>query len=212
MRSPLADVETSRLIEAMLPDVPFDGWSRAALRRAARRIGMAPEAALALFPRGSADLVAAFSRWADRRMLDALAAPADGEGGLGRSQRIARALALRFEILAPWREAVRRALSVLVLPQNAALGARLLFETVDAMWYAAGDEASDISFYTKRATLAGIQAASVLYWLNDRSPGGEDTEAFIARRLSEVGRLGRSRRAMGALPWPKPFRLLRRSR
>src|SRR6185437_5075366 len=72
MRSPLAERQRAGLIEAMLPDVPFDGWSRAALRAAARRTGTPVPEALALFPGGPADFAACFSRWADRRMLDRL--------------------------------------------------------------------------------------------------------------------------------------------
>ena len=64
-------------------------------------------------------------------------------------ERIALAITTRLEILAPWREAVRRALSVLALPQHAPLGLRLLYGTVDGIWYAAGDRATDFSFYTK---------------------------------------------------------------
>src|SRR5260370_23937845 len=72
MKSPLVESKRDALIEAMLPDVPFDGWSRAALRAAARRIGVPAAEALALFPDGRADFAACFSRWADRRMLDRL--------------------------------------------------------------------------------------------------------------------------------------------
>src|SRR2546430_7217977 len=72
MRSPLADSERNRLIMAMLPDVAFDGWSQHALRLAAGRIGVPVGEAMALFPRGASDMVAAFSAWADRRMLDRL--------------------------------------------------------------------------------------------------------------------------------------------
>src|SRR5260370_19443469 len=72
MKSPLAESQRDALIEAMLPDVPFDGWSRAALRAAARRIGVPAAEALALFPDGRADFAACFSRWADRRKLDRL--------------------------------------------------------------------------------------------------------------------------------------------
>ena len=57
MKSPLAERDRERLIEAMLPDVPFDGWSHLALRVAARQIGMPVAEAEALFPRGAADLV-----------------------------------------------------------------------------------------------------------------------------------------------------------
>ena len=56
MRSPLAERERDRVIEAMLPDVAFDGWTRAALRVASRQLAMPFEEAVALFPRGAPDL------------------------------------------------------------------------------------------------------------------------------------------------------------
>ena len=209
MKSPLADSERDRLIVAMLPDVPFDGWSQHALRRAADRIGMPAREARALFPRGAIDMVAAFSRWADRQMLDRLeAVPAEPES---LSRRIARALRVRFEVLLPWREAVRRGLSVLAMPHNAALGMRLLYETVDGTWYAAGDTSTDFSFYTKRASLAAIYGAAMLFWLDDRSPGAVETDAFVERRLADLHRLTemRERFAAAADRMPNPFRLFR---
>ena len=211
MRSPLAERETERLIAAMLPDVAFDGWTRHALRNAARRAEIPVGEAMALFPRGAPDLIAAFSRWADRRMLERLDAAAV-EPSL--SRRIALALRLRFEVLAPWREAVRRGLAVLAMPQNAALGLRLLYDTVDAVWHGVGDHATDFSFYTKRATLAGIYAAAMLYWLDDRSPDFADTQAFIERRLVDLHRLTglRERLASAAANLPNPLRVLRPSR
>jgi ubiquinone biosynthesis protein COQ9 len=193
----------------MLPDVAFDGWSRAALRAAARRIGVPAGEALAYFPNGPADLVACFSRWADRRMLDRLETLQLEQ--LRVPERIARAVNTRIEIVEPWREAVRRALIVLALPQYAPLAFRLLYETVDGIWYAAGDSATDFSFYTKRATLAGIYGATLVYWLEDRSPGFADTRVFLNRRLADVARIGAVRRRLEAAAdrLPNPLRLLR---
>jgi ubiquinone biosynthesis protein COQ9 len=209
VKSPLAERQRAALIKAMLPDVAFDGWSRAALRAAARRIGMPTVEALALFPNGPADFAACFSRWADSQMLDRLERmPLDQ---LRVPERVALAINTRLEIVEPWREAVRRALTILALPQNAPLAMRLLYETVDGIWYAAGDNATDFSFYTKRATLAAIYAATVLYWLEDRSAGSVDTRAFLDRRLAGVARLGEARqRLQTALDrLPNPLRLLR---
>ncbi len=209
MRSPLAESQRDALIEAMLPEVPFDGWSRAALRAAARRIDLPASEASALFSGGAADFVACFSRWADRRMLDRVESlPLDQ---LRVPERIAFAVNIRLEIIEPWREAVRRALVILALPQHAVLALRLLYETVDGMWYAAGDSATDFSFYTKRATLAGIYAATLLYWLEDRSPGFADTRAFLDRRLADVGQIGAARRRLETAldRVPNPLRLLR---
>lgn len=208
MRSAVAEAGREKLVEAILPDVAFDGWTHAALRRAAARAGIPLPEAMALFPRGAPDLVAASSRWADLKMLDRLDPAA--LDGLGRAARVRLALKMRFEILAPWREAVRRGLAVLALPQHAALGCRLLYDTVDAIWYAAGDTSSDFSFYTKRATLAAIYSAAVVYWLDDRSEGAADTFAFIDRRLADLRRFGelRGRVEEFAARLPNPFRLL----
>ena len=209
MKSPLAENQRAALIEAMLPNVPFDGWSRPALRSAARQVGMPADEALALFPNGAAEFVACFSRWADLRMLDRLEAAVIEP--LRIAERVALAVVTRLEILAPWREAVRRALSVLALPQHAPLGLRLLYETVDAIWYAAGDRATDFSFYTKRATLAAVYAATLLYWLDDGSPDFADTRAFLDRRLDGVALIGKARRRFEAAVerLPNLLRLLR---
>ena len=212
MRSPFAERERDRLIAAMLPDVAFDGWSGHALRATARRIGIPVAEAVALFPRGAPDLVAAFSRWADRRMLDRLESGVLDE--LRLSARIALALRLRFEAMAPWHEAVRRAATVLAMPLNVPLGLRLLYEIVDGIWYAVGDNSTDFSFYTKRASLAGVMTAATLYWLEDKSAGFADTQAFIERRLADLHRLGglRERLASAAGRMPNPLRVLRPSR
>ena len=211
MQSPLAARGREQLIEAILPDVPFDGWTRRALRRAAHRAGVSEDEAMALFPRGAADMVAEFSHWADREMLRRLAA---AEEPASLSHGVALALRLRFEALLPWREAVRRGLSVLALPPNAPLALRLLYDTVDAIWRGLGDHPTDLSYYTKRATLAGVQAAATLYWLDDRSPEFADTLAFIDRRLADLQRVGtvRGRLAGAAERLPNPLRLLHPTR
>ncbi|HWI28501.1 MAG TPA: COQ9 family protein [Stellaceae bacterium] len=197
------------LVEAMLPDVPFDGWSRATREAAARRIGVDETELAALLPDGARDAVAAFSRWADRSMLAAL--PEAELEAMKTRERIALAVRTRLTLLEPHREAVRRALALLALPQNLGLGLRLLYETVDAIWYAAGDTATDFNFYTKRGLLAAVLSATTLYWLDDRSPGGEETEAFLRRRLADVMALPKfGARLREGVEWlPNPFRFMR---
>jgi ubiquinone biosynthesis protein COQ9 len=199
------------LIEAMLPDVPFDGWHRAATA-AARRLGWEEGDLAALFPRRERDIVAGFSHWADQRMLAALAGrnlPA-----MKVRERVAAACWARLSLLEPHREAVRRALSLLALPPYTGLGLRLLYDTVDAVWYAAGDTATDFNFYSKRGLLAAVYAATTLYWLDDRSPGSVDTEAFLDRRLADVMALPRlgTRLRQGLDRLPNPMRLVRATR
>ncbi|HXP77969.1 MAG TPA: COQ9 family protein [Stellaceae bacterium] len=200
------------LLAAILPDVPFDGWSDAVLTRAAERVGLERAELRSLCPGGIRDLVAWFSHWADRETMRAL--EARDLSALKVRERIATGVQTRLGVLAPHREAVRRALALLSAPQNLALGARLLYDAVDAIWYAAGDTATDFNFYTKRALLAGVYGATTLYWLDDRSPESADTLAFLDRRLGDIMAIPKATERMRA--WasrlPNPFLLVRLAR
>ncbi|MBM3486465.1 MAG: COQ9 family protein [Alphaproteobacteria bacterium] len=189
--------DRARLLAAVLTHVPFDGWSAAALRAGARDSGIDAATALRLFPDGPAGLIAAFSAEADRAILDTLAAT--DLAPLRMPERIALAVRARIEAIAPHREAARRAAAHLALPNASALGARLLYRTVEAMWTGAGDRAADFSWYTKRATLAAVYAATLLAWFDDRSEGNAATWAFLDRRLADVARLGRLGKSVEAI-------------
>jgi ubiquinone biosynthesis protein COQ9 len=197
-----------RLLAAALPHVAFDGWSETALRAAARDLDVDPALAFNAFPGGPEEMLEAFSSAADRDMLEALETR-DLESMKVR-ERIATAVRLRLELVAPQREAVSRGVAFFALPPNAPLGLKCLYRTVDAIWYAAGDRATDYNFYTKRLLLAGVYASTLLYWLNDSSDDQAATWAFLDRRIDEVlkagGRLGRT--VKGALDLPD--RLARR--
>jgi ubiquinone biosynthesis protein COQ9 len=54
------------------------------------------------------------------------------------------------------------------------------------MWRAAGDSSVDFAWYTKRATLAAVYAATMLAWMDDDSEGFADTRAFLDRRIGDV--------------------------
>ena len=96
---------------------------------------------------------------------------------------------LRLEIAQPDKDAVRRALSRLAMPANAKLSAKLLYETVDSMWRAAGQRDTSFSFYTKRGSLAAVYSATVLAWLADNSGNLDGTVDFLDRRLADIARI-----------------------
>jgi len=149
-----------------------------------------PDDAELLFPGGGPDLIEAFFDISDRRMeqhtgdLAALRLPA----------RVRALIALRLQANRPHKDAVRRALGVLALPGNVTLAARCTGRTIDAIWHAAGDRSADFSWYTKRATLAAVYAATLLFWLRDDGEDDAATLAFLDRRLEGVARIGRLRR------------------
>jgi ubiquinone biosynthesis protein COQ9 len=181
------DDTRAELVLAALRHVPFDGWSRKAMRDAARDAGLDAAAADRAFPDGAADMVAAFSRLADQRMIASL--EQRDMPALKVRQRVSVGVRTRLEEWTPYREAVRRGIAVFALPQNTGMGLRCLYDTVDAIWYAAGDTATDWNFYSKRALLAGVYSTTALYWLDDRSEGAADSWAFLDRRIDDVMRI-----------------------
>ncbi len=186
--SPERSPERDATLEALLPRVATQGWTFEALRGGLRDIGADPLDAELLFPGGAADMIEAFCDLADRRME----AAAD-VATLRLSQRVRAVVALRLEQNYMAREAIRRALAILALPRHAPLAARITARTVDAIWHAAGDRSADMSWYSKRAVLAGVYTATLLFWLRDDSEDFADTLAFLDRRLAGVARIGKLR-------------------
>ncbi|MEN3975298.1 COQ9 family protein [Emcibacter sp. SYSU 3D8] len=172
------------VLAAALTHIPFDGWSGISLGKAARDIGVDAGAVGMAFPAGAADLLDFFAQDADSRMLARVAE--QGIGDMRMRDRIRTVVKTRIDVIAEHREAERRALSFAALPQNAALGLKTLARSVDLMWRAAGDTSTDFAFYTKRATLAAVYSATVMYWIGDSSEGNADTWAFLDRRIENV--------------------------
>lgn len=183
--------ERDAVIDAILPHIPFDGWTRRALALALAETGHHPDDDALLFPGGTADLVAAFCDLADRRMTEDAAAL--GLATMRLSQRVRAVIACRLARNRPHKEAIRRALAVLALPQNAPTAAACSARTVDAIWHAVGDRSADFSWYTKRASLAAIYGATLLFWLRDTSQDNAATLAFLDRRLADLGTIGKVR-------------------
>lgn len=190
------------LLDAALRHVPFDGWTWTALDAGARDLGLAQGEAQRLFPGGPQELIRAFSSEADRQMLETLEG-LDLESMKVR-EKVAAGVRARLEAVAAHREAVRSGLSFFALPQNAAAGLACLYRTVDAIWYAAGDKATDYNFYSKRALLSAVYSSTLLFWLNDTSEDYAATWAFLDRRISEVlqvaGRLGKGVSSLLSVP------------
>ncbi|WP_142847382.1 COQ9 family protein [Telmatospirillum sp. J64-1] len=196
------------LLLATLPHVPFDGWTPKAMREGARSLGQDRTLPERLFPGGVVEMVDHFSDYADRLMVEDLALETAEEMRL--RDRIKTVIRLRLERWAPEREAVRRAATLLALPQNAPVALRATYRTVDTMWYAVGDRSVDFSFYTKRASLAAVFSSTLLYWMEDQSEGFEETWGFLDRRLEDIMRIPKIKAKInqGLSYLPNPLRLM----
>lgn len=187
--------DRERLIQAALSHAIFDGMGDRAIAQGAQDIGMKPALARVWLPRGGADLAAAYHRQGDAVLCDWLVAhPPQGRF----RDRVAAAVMHRLSLTD--RELARAGASILSLPQNATLGARLIWETADVIWAGLGDRSEDVNWYSKRATLSAVYGATVLYWLGDESPEWRDTRDFLDRRLDGVMRFETLKGKIGAMP------------
>lgn len=188
------------LVDAILPHVVFDGWTDQAWSAALSDLNLSETNARAIAPRGALDLAVAYHRYGDEVMVER--ASSENLAELRYSDRVARLIELRFE--GADREVVRRATALFALPNHAAEGAALIWGTADAIWTALGDTSDDLNWYSKRAILSGVYGSSVLFWLGDES-GGDETRAFIARRIENVMQFERAKAATRKHPILKPF-------
>lgn len=175
--------ERDRLVDAALGHVVFDGMNDRAIQAGARDLGLEADLARVYLPQGGADLAAQYHRRGDAQLRQWL----QQGGAQGRFRdKITAAVLYRLQVADP--ELVRAGAAVLALPQHAALGAKLLWETADTIWDGLGDRSEDVNWYSKRATLSAVYGATALYWLGDTSPDRTQTKQFLDRRIEGVMR------------------------
>jgi ubiquinone biosynthesis protein COQ9 len=198
------------VLNAALPHAAFDGFTDMVLQKAGAEAGLVKADVARLFEGGPISLVEYFSTHTDAEMEKRLAAM--DLKGMKIRERIATAVKTRLAILKPNKEAARRAAALLSLPMHAALGARLIYRTVDAMWRATGDTSTDFNFYTKRGILAGVYGSTAMRWFNDTSEDEKATDEFLAARIENVMQFekfkAKAKEALSNFPmfadWAKP--------
>jgi len=181
--SPLEQLRR-KLALAVGENAVFDGWTPKAVDSAAEQLAIDPAQARLAMPKTQAGLIDLYIQEVDRG-LEAWFTP-QRLAKLKIREKIRALVWRRLEIMGPAREAVRRALAILAMPQNVPLALRIGWRTADAMWRIAGDTSTDFNHYTKRMTLGAVYGSTLLVWLDDQSEGWTDTGAFLDRRIDDV--------------------------
>lgn len=180
-----------RLAPMLAANAAFDGWSKRAVTMTAGQAGVDTDVALLAFDGGPVAMIDAWFASIDADMVRDC--PADTLAAMRIRQRITALVEARLARIAPAREALRRAQSVLAMPQNLPRAARLGWRAADSIWRAAGDTATDLNHYSKRAILAGIYTATLLVLVDDESEDHADTRAFLARRIDGIMRFEKAK-------------------
>ena len=183
-----SDLTLDELRIALAPAIAdaavFDGWTALAVANAAEAEGVDPEVAKFAFKGGSMTLIAAWIAAIDTAMGEAL--PPETLAGMKIRERIRSLVQFRLDAVAGQQEALRRALAIMAMPQNAAQALKLGWSSADKMWRLAGDTATDYNHYTKRMTLGALYASTLAVFAQDESEGFADTRAFLERRIENV--------------------------
>lgn len=180
-----------KLAAGIAANAAFDGWGDEARDMAADTAGIDRDVARLAFPGGAVAMIDAWFASIDAEM--AARVPVDALDAMKVRERIAAQVEARLDAMLPDREALRRALAILAMPQNLAAGARLGWRTVDRIWRRAGDTATDYNHYTKRTILLGVYGATVTVFLDDDSEDAADTRAFLDRRIAGIMRFEKAK-------------------
>jgi ubiquinone biosynthesis protein COQ9 len=183
--SPLEQLRR-RLALAVGENAVFDGWTQAAVDSAAAQFGIDPVQARLAMPKTQAGMIDVYIQEVDRG-VESYFTP-ERLQGMKIREKIRALVWRRLEIMGAAREAVRRALAILAMPQNVPLALRTGWRTADLMWRIAGDTSTDFNHYTKRMTLGAVYGSTLLVWLDDQSEGWTETAAFLDRRIDNVMR------------------------
>lgn len=181
---PTLDEIRAALAPLIARNAAFDGWSYAAVDSAAVELEIEPDVAALVFNGNAMRMVDAWIDSIDQELARRLTA--SRLNALKIRDRITILLATRLEIMNPDREALRRAMAIMAMPQNIVRGTKVGWRSADRMWRMAGDTASDFNHYTKRATLSAVYGSTLSVFVNDESPDFIDTRAFLDRRIENV--------------------------
>jgi ubiquinone biosynthesis protein COQ9 len=186
----------ARLAPLIAANAGFDGWSPQAVAMAADQAGVDKDIAALAFQHGALSMITAWFGTIDAAMLERL--PPETLAAMKIRKRITALVEARLTLLAPHREALRRAQAILAMPRHVTEAARLGWHAADVMWRAAGDTAVDYNHYTKRATLGTMYAATLLTFVNDESEGFAESRAFLARRIEDIMRFEKAKARLTA--------------
>lgn len=178
-----------KIITATLSLVSTYGWTEEALLNALKQEALSRSYAWRLFPKGISDVIQQWNFMLDQEMLEKLQML--DESTLKTTEKVKIAIKTRFQLLFPYKREMIQAWAFLSSPSHVRLKLKITYNTINKIWYFAGDQSVDFNFYTKRGLLLGVYVTTLLYWFNDFSESSEETWNFLDRQLKRVGYIPR---------------------
>ena len=177
-----------RWLEALLPHVTFDGWTRESADLAAKEAGLSADEQALAAPGGVLDLINHFFERAEEALESGL--KSEDLTDFGVRYKVARGIRLWLDALDPHREPVRRAAQRAFLPWRTGPAAGRAWKVADAIWTGIGDASTDYNKYSKRAILAASLPSIVFAWAD--SADDDELDAMIEKTLTRAMKVGQT--------------------
>ncbi|KAB2836347.1 MAG: COQ9 family protein [Caedimonadaceae bacterium] len=180
------DALSNSLLENVLKNVNTFGWSEESVRKALLELGL-PEEDLNFIVRGDLyNLVILFNEWLNEQIQR------DFDESLFKNlkvhEKIKYLLSLKFKVMHPYKPAIIKGVHLFKNPRAFKESFVMLAESINQMWYKAGDRATDFNYYTKRLMLTLVYTRVFSLWLRP-SIGIDDIDPLIDQALLSVYKL-----------------------
>lgn len=177
-----------RWVDALLPHVAFDGWTRESTSIAAKEAKISEAEQALAAPGGTLDLINHFFDRAEKQLKSRL--EAEDFSDLGVRGKVARSVKLWLEALEPHREPVRRAAQRAFVPWRTGPAAGRAWKVSDIIWTGIGDTSADYNKYSKRGILAATLPSIVFAWADGSAD--EALDLLIEKHLTRAMKIGQT--------------------
>ncbi|XP_035232458.1 ubiquinone biosynthesis protein COQ9, mitochondrial-like isoform X2 [Stegodyphus dumicola] len=174
-----------KILEAAVNFVPEYGWSKKSLAHGAKSLGLST-AAHGLIESGGADLVHYFNFSSNRKLEQHLKENAAENERTDLKNFLENALEFRLRMVIPFVSNWPEAMALMLFPTQIPADTKNLLDMADQIWHYSGDKSLDMSWYSKRLSVAAAYKACELSLIQDKSSDFSDTFEFLERRVDTV--------------------------
>jgi len=161
------------------------GLNKNSLENISKRYGLNINEIELLFPEGNIDLIKFTLEQLNKELeeyckkIDLIRLPVH--------KRIKKVLLSKISLMNKNKLFYRSIFLNLLIPKKNFSLSNQLYNSVDQIWFIAGDSSTDFNFYTKRLILSGIYSRVILFFFNNNNP--EELENILDESLKRVSKI-----------------------
>jgi len=165
--------------------VSENGLTKNCLENISKKYGLNTDETDLLFPQGNIDLIKFALEQLNNdlevycRQIDLIRLPIH--------KRIRKVLLSKISLMNKDKSFYRSIFLNLLIPKKNFSLSSQLYNSVDQLWFIAGDSSTDFNFYTKRLILSGIYSRVMLFFFNNNNQ--EELENILDESLKRVSKI-----------------------